>query len=571
MAIEKIESSMLEDNTLTTYTVIPSDWGIYTDATHAIETMDGLNASIAAAKAGGYRKWRLPPDGEYLISVGEESPHTEPVNSIKLLSDMEYDFGRGTINIIPNNFPAYSILSVWKQNNIVVRHVKIIGDKATHDYTNNYPVYPTHEFGYGMQVAESNYVELEYSDISSCTGDSYFIKGVTVPVVNCIRPKVTNCKLHESRRQGISILTALHGEFSNNEIYGIDGIAPQFGIDVEPDQTGALVQYCTFSNNKIYNNTGGDINIFKGSFNVIEKNELSSAGVYAVVIIHGSNNIIRENVCLAGSVISNSNSALAINNEFIGNKLYGGSIQLAGENARVINNKIYDGNLSISGANYFSEANLISASSAIAMTGMVISNYGVSSNDKIYGPFTTNSLSVSGTITQPVVFNDLQIINYYRLFVLANTVIMNNLITNKGTEETYFSLEASFSNSAFVVFKGGHIFNLTTYWLMDSTAKVIFDDVSFIDPLAYVWNKGASDVAYLKCYFKLNAITSNAIYASGTVAIRISGCTIEKAGSSISVIKTDTATANAKILNNNLVNCTMATKVGDVLTTNIIE
>lgn len=141
---------------------------------------------------------------------------------------------------------------------------------AKYYITTNF-IYPSHEFGSGITITDSNNIEINNVTIKSVIGDCIqtFAPPLEVTVDNL---KIIDCTLEEARRQGISFVAS--GE--NYEIKGcnigrIYGVDPQSGIDIEHYGyvKNVLIDDCSFYDNKkldIINYNGSDIEIKNSNF-----------------------------------------------------------------------------------------------------------------------------------------------------------------------------------------------------------------------------------------------------------------------------------------------------------------
>ncbi len=108
----------------------------------------------------------------------------------------------------------------------------------------------THEWGQGIEILGSSYIEVERVNISNCTGDAISTGWLEYKLNPAEYTQeqmgahvyIHNCELHHCRRQGISLCSANDVYVFNNKIHSIgkaddgvtvDGIAPMFGIDIE--------------------------------------------------------------------------------------------------------------------------------------------------------------------------------------------------------------------------------------------------------------------------------------------------------------------------------------------------
>lgn len=129
----------------------------------------------------------------------------------------------GDINLLPNKFEQCYVFDINNAHSITIKGVgKIIGDRVGH-------LGKTGEWGFGVRIKRSDNVLIEGITISHCWGDCIYICDKS----NCIT--VRNCNLNNSRRQGISVISANNVSVSDCVISNISGTAPGSAIDIEPN------------------------------------------------------------------------------------------------------------------------------------------------------------------------------------------------------------------------------------------------------------------------------------------------------------------------------------------------
>lgn len=159
-------------------------------------------------------------------------------------------------------------------------------------------IYPTHEFGYGIQLLQCTDIKIADCYIGKCTGDSIIFDHSPAYANPNTGIVVDHCVLDGSRRQGISIVSGQYITIINNAIKNIKGTDPQYGIDIE-DETG-YGNDILIENNRFTGNNHGDVNNFNGR-NVIIRNNTMQGGVggintYAIANVYGYNSIYEDNI-----------------------------------------------------------------------------------------------------------------------------------------------------------------------------------------------------------------------------------------------------------------------------------
>lgn len=312
-------------------------------------TRQGINEVIEYANKNNIKQLKFEK-GIYLINLSEEN------FGVVLKSNLELDFNGSTIMLEKNKETHSSIFYLREVENVVLKNVIIIGDSQTHEFVEN----STHEWGYGIHIANGKNINIYNLEIQNCIGDGVMIDGAKTVGIN-----IYNCSIHDCRRQGISITSGKNIKISNNEIYDIKGTNPQSGIDLEAYQDNQLISNVEISENKIYNlNTNLAIIVDRGT-NMVDINENELDGNIGVncalekaiirnnklkngmINVYESENKIQYGnrvnyVEIHGNEMKNSNIILArIRNSIIyENYLEDGTIQLDSTYSALYNNKI---------------------------------------------------------------------------------------------------------------------------------------------------------------------------------------------------------------------------------------
>lgn len=139
-------------------------------------------------------------------------------------------------------------------------------------YITTEDIYPTHEFGTGITITDSDNIEIRNVIIKDTTGDCI---GTSAPPLNVTvdNVKIIDCTLENARRQGISLVaTGENYLIQGCNIGKINGVDPQSGIDIEHYDyvKNVVIDDSTFYDNKkwdIINYNGWDIEIKNSKFN----------------------------------------------------------------------------------------------------------------------------------------------------------------------------------------------------------------------------------------------------------------------------------------------------------------
>jgi hypothetical protein len=249
-----------------TYTIDNARFGIDSTGQNARATTDGINAALEWAKAQGYKTIEFQ-EGTYQIQCNWGDRFIAPTDGILVPSDLTLDLGNSTFVIEPNSNPEYVIFGIVNQSHVTIKNGTLTGDRDAHTYAPSEKS-PTHEYGFGICISASSDVLIENVIISGMTGDGIILEGSYSLLADgggvSSNVRVLGCSISGCRRQGISVVGATGSEIAQNEIYGIAGTAPQYGIMVM-SALDYTIDGLAIHDNNIYDCAGGAISCNNGS------------------------------------------------------------------------------------------------------------------------------------------------------------------------------------------------------------------------------------------------------------------------------------------------------------------
>lgn len=186
-------------------------FNIYSDGSHEEETTNGINEAIRYCSKNNISNIKLRK-GIYAIK-GAGNFYKE--NGILMCSNITLDLNSSTIHIKQNNEEHYTIISIFNAENVEIKNGILIGDKETHDYSNN----KSHQWGFGVDIRNANNVVINNLEIYNMTGDGLYISNLNEGENESI--SIKNNNIHDCRRQGISIICGSDIIIEQNEIYSI--------------------------------------------------------------------------------------------------------------------------------------------------------------------------------------------------------------------------------------------------------------------------------------------------------------------------------------------------------------
>lgn len=244
---------------------IKGDWNvpkISTDLFVDLSYDNALRDVVALTSSKVHNVVRIKK-GNYVFAFCKNSESgIVPASNTKLQID-------GTLLLKPNDFKNYYIVNIKGDNIHVFGNGTIEGDKFTHTGKDG-------EWGMGVNFANATNCSLSDLSIKNCWGDCVYIGKHSK---NC---SVSNCILDNGRRQGISITSGENIKISDCKISNVNGTAPEFAIDLEPNK-GDTVKNVTIKNVSVDSCVGGFL-IYTGKNNssYVEGVELSKCKINSV-------------------------------------------------------------------------------------------------------------------------------------------------------------------------------------------------------------------------------------------------------------------------------------------------
>jgi len=216
------------------------DYGAYGNGTN--DDTSAFQAAIDSLPSDGGTV--IVPDGNYLI---------DPTVNVRLRSRMHLQLADGAVLVTKRNSAdrAY-VLMVYMASDVEISGGRIIGDRDIH-------LGSTGEWGHGIMIRGSNRVTVRDMHISKCWGDGVSIGGAeqfNAPTVASDDVVIANIVSTGNRRQALTIGRSRNVKVYDSEFSGSNGVAPECGIDIEPDNTDmgststVLIQNCLMRNNK---------------------------------------------------------------------------------------------------------------------------------------------------------------------------------------------------------------------------------------------------------------------------------------------------------------------------------
>lgn len=290
-----------------------------------------INAAINALPDGSVLYF---PDGTYLVSETDSSTNNNRIairidgrNNLTLLLSNE-----ATIKHAPSTSAYYRTIRIDNSNNITIRGGHLVGESDTHTPTYDdagESIINTH--GYGIRMIDSSNITVDGVDISKYYGDPIVICSEDNPYKGCQNVKITNCTIHDSIRNGITVTSCKDLLIKDCDIYNITGANPMAGIDIEGEYTGAENKDIVIDGCNIHDNGRMSVAVVLTAENVqirncnltnpIHNSATSKDLVISDCVIEGAS--IRSNCTIRNSIIYQIDLGTGCDCLISGCKMYG--------------------------------------------------------------------------------------------------------------------------------------------------------------------------------------------------------------------------------------------------------
>jgi polygalacturonase len=170
--------------------------------------------------------------------------------------------GSASLNEIPNSAERSWVLKIWNVNNVEVEGGHIVGDRVGHQGTAG-------QWGYGVNISGASTVYVHDIIVSNCFGDGMLVGATGNGSSAVLSTNVTLNRVQSTnnRRQGLTIAPTTDLYVVNSSFTSSNGLAPQAGIDIEP-QTQGTVQHVRIEDSVLSNNVGNGLEMHANTTDV---------------------------------------------------------------------------------------------------------------------------------------------------------------------------------------------------------------------------------------------------------------------------------------------------------------
>jgi parallel beta-helix repeat protein len=193
-----------------------------------------LNIAVSYVNALGGGNVTFPA-GTYMVNASGNA------TGIQMKSGVYLRLAGAKLKALGANSPNYRLVAMQEVSNCGVIGGEIEGDRSANAGVG--------EQGHGIYaILDCANIKIEGVKVSNCFGDGIYLGR------QCSIISVANCTLTNNRRNNISIVSASNVVIQGCDISHANGVAPQNGIDVEPNVGDAVSNGVIIANCNIYGN-----------------------------------------------------------------------------------------------------------------------------------------------------------------------------------------------------------------------------------------------------------------------------------------------------------------------------
>ncbi|MBQ9990940.1 MAG: Ig-like domain-containing protein [Lachnospiraceae bacterium] len=267
-----------EDSGLSGAYITPQDCG----AVENDETEDTAAFNQAISQLTDSCNTLYVPAGTYNIDA---------LTRINLRSNMNLIMEEGAVlKAIGNSSSGYHIITGNNVRNVNISGGAIVGERSSHSGS-------TGEWGMGISLYDSRYINITGVEISDCWGDGIYLGSYNEADTNagCRQINIRDCELFNNRRNNLSIVSADHVIVNNCSFRDANGTNPQYGIDIETNHSANPCEHILIANSIFSGNAMGSMGIITAA------NDVTISGC----TLNGDFvNYAGTNVCILDSVIN---------------------------------------------------------------------------------------------------------------------------------------------------------------------------------------------------------------------------------------------------------------------------
>lgn len=218
----------------------------------------------------------------------------------------------------PNDKQLYSLILIENVRNVNIFYPNLEGDRYQHKSTKG-------EWGMGIFIRSSSNINIIQPIVKRMWGDGIYIGNIGAVMPKDIR--ISSGVIDENRRNGISIISGNNILIDNCTVSNTNGTAPEYGIDIEPNNSNEILSNIIISNCNTFNNKGGVlfaldklVNIDSRPINIVLRNHTDNFSAKGIEFYMNRYNkargSINGDIIIENLTISNSKLPIFNNKSF---------------------------------------------------------------------------------------------------------------------------------------------------------------------------------------------------------------------------------------------------------------
>lgn len=197
------------------------------------------------------------------------------------------------IKAVGNSSRIYNVIHIKNAENVTISGGQIVGERYEHSGK-------TGEWGMGIGIYDSNHIRITGVKISECWGDGIYIGSHHEYILpaGCSNITIEKCNLRNNRRNNLSIVSAKNVFVDQCSFDYANGTAPEYGIDIETNNSRNPCEHITISNSTFDGNAQASIGI------ITEANDIKISGctLNGTFINYAGENVVVSNSTINGEV-----------------------------------------------------------------------------------------------------------------------------------------------------------------------------------------------------------------------------------------------------------------------------
>ena len=192
---------------------------------------------------------------------------TKRANYLVITSPVILHGNNAKLKLLTNPCGIYNGIRIQSTNNVLIDNLKIIGDRDVHTTTYLIDDYAG-EWGHCLTLRDSSNIKISNVEVEKAWGDGLNVGGNSEDII------LDNCISDNSRRNGLTIGPSENVHVTNCIFKNTNGVAPQAGVDIEPDAvSGITLNNIILDKCYSYNNSGSGYEINTSAFSQINTGE----------------------------------------------------------------------------------------------------------------------------------------------------------------------------------------------------------------------------------------------------------------------------------------------------------